>query len=46
MGSVQIGSGFGGDINGGSNLGGGVPIFKIIPYIGIIVLICKSIGIF
>lgn len=40
MSSVQIGSGFGGDINGG------VPIFKIILYIGIIALICKSIGIF
>ena len=46
MSNVQIGSGSGGDINGGSNSGGGVPIFKIILYIGIIVLICKSIGIF
>lgn len=46
MSNVQIGSGFGGDINGGSNSGGGVPIFKIILYIGIIALICKSIGIF
>ena len=41
MSNVQIGSG-----SGGSNSGGGVPIFKIILYIGIIVLICKSIGIF
>lgn len=31
MSSVQIGSGFGGDINGSSgSSGGGVPIFKII----------------
>lgn len=41
MSNVQIGSG-----SGGSNSGDGFPIFKIILYIGIIVLICKSIGIF
>lgn len=46
MSSAQIGSGFGGDINGGSNSGCVVSIFKIILYIGIIALICKSIGIF
>ena len=46
MSNVQIGSGFGSDINGGSNSGGGVLIFKVIIYIGIIALICKSIGIF
>lgn len=41
MSNVQIGSG-----SGGSNSGDGFPIFKIILYIGIIALICKSIGIF
>ena len=41
MSNVQIGSG-----SGGSNSGDGFPIFKIILYICIIVLICKSIGIF
>lgn len=47
MSSVQIGSGFGGDVNGGSSSGGGgFPIFQILGYIGIIALICKSIGIF
>lgn len=38
MSNVQIGSG-----SGGSNSGDGFPTFKIILYIGIIVLICKSI---
>lgn len=47
MSNVQIGSGFGGDINGSSDSGGGgFPIFSIFGYIGIIALICKSIGIF
>ena len=41
MSNVQIGSG-----SGGSNSGDVFPIFKIILYIGIIALICKSIGIF
>lgn len=41
MSNVQIGSG-----SGGSNYGDGFTIFKITLYIGIIVLICKSIGIF
>ena len=41
---VQIGSGFGKDINGDSNSGGLVPIIIVI--LIIVVIVCKVIGAF
>lgn len=42
---VQIGSGFGGDINGNSNSGGGL-VPMIIVTLVVVVIICKVIGAF
>lgn len=42
---VQIGSGFGGDINGSSNSGNGL-VPMIIVILIIVVIVCKVIGAF
>lgn len=43
---VQIGSGFGGDINGSSNSGSGELVPMVIVILVVVVIICKVTGIF